>query len=86
MEDNKHLDVVWEIDWAQKLQKTGTSEQLISISSDGKVNEWNIKKGLECNELKLIAHQQNPLFKSKNNKKTRTRAIRRVSAFPQDIQ
>ena len=48
------------------MQKTGISEQLISISSDGKVNEWNIKKGLECNELKLIAHQQNPLFKSKN--------------------
>ena len=66
MEENKHLDIVWEIDWAQKMQKTGISEQLISISSDGKVNEWNIKKGLECNELKLIAHQQNPLFKSKN--------------------
>jgi WD40 repeat protein len=67
MEDNKHLDIVWEIDWARKSQKAGCSEQLISISSDGKVNEWNIKKGLECNELKLIAHQQNPLFKSKCN-------------------
>ena len=67
MEEDKHLDIVWEIDWVKKPQKTGCDEQLMSISSDGKVNEWSIKKGLECNELKLIAHQPNPLFKSKFN-------------------
>ena len=81
MEDNKHLDVVWEINWAKKSQKTGCTEQLISISSDGRVNEWNIKKGLECNELKLIAHQQNPLFKSTPNQ-TNATPTRRASAFP----
>ena len=86
MEDNKHLDVVWEIDWARKSQKTGSSEQLISISSDGKVNEWNIKKGLECNELKLIAHQQNPLFKRKIDQETRVRATKRASGFLQDTR
>ena len=65
MEEDKHLDIVWEIDWVKKPQNTGCDEQLMSISSDGKVNEWSIKKGLECNELKLIARQPNPLFKSK---------------------
>ena len=64
MEEDKHLDVVWEIEWVKKPQKSGCNEQLMSISSDGKVNEWNIKKGLECSELKLIAHQPNPIFKS----------------------
>ena len=34
-----------------------SSERLVSISSDGKVNEWNTKKGLQC---KTLIHLKQP--------------------------
>jgi WD40 repeat protein len=40
----KHTEPVWEIKWVQK--ENGLSQILTSISSDGKVNQWSMKKGL----------------------------------------
>lgn len=45
----KHLDVVWEVQWVPR-GNSGASdkgETLVSISSDGRVVEWSMKKGLE---------------------------------------
>jgi WD40 repeat protein len=46
--EGKHTDIVWEIQW---VDKEGKGESLISISGDGRVIEWSMKKGLEFTEL-----------------------------------
>lgn len=51
--NEKHLDVVWEVDWVGKSQNSDKGEGLVSISSDGRIVEWSIKKGLESQELKI---------------------------------
>jgi len=45
----KHLDAVWETQWVPKSSSGGNDigETLVSISSDGRVVEWSMKKGLE---------------------------------------
>jgi len=47
--DGKHSDIIWEIQW---VQREGKGEFLISISGDGRIIEWSMKKGLEFTELK----------------------------------
>lgn len=46
--EGKHTDIIWEIQWVDKAEK---GETLVSISGDGRVIEWSMKKGLEFNEL-----------------------------------
>lgn len=46
---DKHIDTVWEVKWCDQENEKG--ENLISISSDGRIVEWNIKKGLDSNDL-----------------------------------
>lgn len=53
----KHTDIVWEIQW---MQRENRSESLISISGDGRIIEWTMKKGLEYNELMLLKRETNP--------------------------
>ena len=54
--DEKHTDVVWEVKWVEKPSK---GESLVSISGDGRVIEWYLKKGLEFNELMQLKRQAN---------------------------
>ena len=46
---DKHNDIVWEVKWVEK--QNDKNEMLVSISSDGKVKEWSLKKGLEVGDL-----------------------------------
>ena len=46
---NKHTDIIWEIQWVTRDNK---AEALISISGDGRIVEWSMKKGLEYSDLK----------------------------------
>jgi WD40 repeat protein len=46
--ESKHTDIVWEVQWMQRENK---GESLISISGDGRIIEWSMKKGLEFTEL-----------------------------------
>jgi len=46
--EGKHSDIVWELKW---VEREGKGEALISISGDGRVIEWSMKKGLEFTEL-----------------------------------
>ena len=62
--DTKHLDVVWDVNWVGKNNNNDKGEGLVSISSDGKIIEWSIKKGLESQELKLLNRVTNPHIKS----------------------
>ena len=46
---DKHTDIVWEAKWVEK--PNDKNEMIVSISSDGKVKEWLLKKGLEVSDL-----------------------------------
>ncbi len=46
---DKHTDIVWEAKWIEK--PNDKNEMIVSISSDGKVKEWSLKKGLEVSDL-----------------------------------
>lgn len=47
--DGRHTEIIWELHWVQRESK---GESLISISGDGRIIEWSMKKGLELTELK----------------------------------
>lgn len=49
----KHTDCVWEVNWLGKGGKGSgdKGEGLLSISSDGRIVEWSMKKGLEYTDL-----------------------------------
>lgn len=53
--NGKHGDAVWEVNWVNRGGKGDKGEALVSISSDGRIVEWSMKKGLEfTGTLELI--------------------------------
>lgn len=49
----KHSSPVWQVRWVDRDQGAGEErdEILISISADGRVTKWSIRKGFECADL-----------------------------------
>ncbi|XP_062586196.1 dynein axonemal intermediate chain 4-like isoform X1 [Saccostrea cucullata] len=49
----KHTAPVWHIKWIEKERGSGeeTSEVVVSISTDGRVTQWSIRKGFECYDI-----------------------------------
>ena len=47
-----HMDAVWQVKWVNKSSER--TENLVSISSDGRVTEWSMKKGLSFTDLMLF--------------------------------
>ncbi|KAJ1638295.1 WD40-repeat-containing domain protein, partial [Pavlovales sp. CCMP2436] len=47
----KHNEPVWQVRWVEKLGGAGGDENLISVSTDGRVTQWALKKGLERTDL-----------------------------------
>ncbi|GBG68748.1 hypothetical protein CBR_g3290 [Chara braunii] len=45
----KHSDPVWKVKWVDRGAERG--EVLVSASTDGRITEWSIKKGLEFTDL-----------------------------------
>lgn len=52
-----HIDAVWQVKWINKGNERG--ENLVSISSDGRVTEWSMKKGLSFTDLMIIKRVSN---------------------------
>lgn len=48
----KHTDPVWQLKWVDQSAERG--ENLVSISTDGRVTQWQMKKGLEHVDLMLL--------------------------------
>lgn len=46
---DKHTDIVWECKWIER--PNDKNEIIITTSSDGKIKEWSLKKGLEVIDL-----------------------------------
>ena len=44
-----HAAAVWQVKWVEK--EEGKGEHIVSISADGRVKEWSMKKGLTCTGL-----------------------------------
>ena len=50
----RHYDTAWEVVWALRGRDRAKGESLISVSADGKVCEWELRKNLEPTELKAL--------------------------------
>ena len=48
--NGKHTSAVWQLRWLEKEPGSTDerSEVLISVSTDGRVTQWAIRKGFEC--------------------------------------
>lgn len=62
--DQKHTDIVWETKWVDRGPEKQPPELLVSVSSDGNVYQWSMKKGLEQTQLMQLKRVQNPLLGS----------------------
>ncbi|XP_002733663.1 dynein axonemal intermediate chain 4-like [Saccoglossus kowalevskii] len=51
--NGKHSAPVWQLKWIEKERGSGDDkgEVLVSISTDGRVTQWLIRKGFECSDL-----------------------------------
>lgn len=58
--DKKHTDIVWETRWVAQGHDKQPPELLVSVSSDGNVLQWSMKKGLEQSLLMSLKRLQNP--------------------------
>lgn len=44
----KHRDPIWELRWVERERgEEGRGEMLVSVSTDGRVTMWLVRKGLE---------------------------------------
>merc|ERR1711920_463926 len=57
--DQKHTDIVWETRWGDQGPDKQPPELLVSVSSDGNVLQWSMKKGLEQMTLMSLKRLQN---------------------------
>eukprot|EP01029_Cantina_marsupialis_P028200 TRINITY_DN775851_c0_g1_i1.p1 TRINITY_DN775851_c0_g1~~TRINITY_DN775851_c0_g1_i1.p1 ORF type:complete len:757 (+),score=150.43 TRINITY_DN775851_c0_g1_i1:115-2385(+) len=55
--EGKHSSPVWQVEWVDDGPDKG--ESLVSISSDGRVTRWSIKKGLVHNDLMVLKRLAN---------------------------
>ena len=65
--ENKHLSPVWHLKWTEKERANSNGEEeemevLMSVSTDGRVTQWMIRKGFESSDylkLKRITNKSN---------------------------
>jgi len=55
---SKHMEPAWQLAWIDKGAERG--EALVSVSSDGRVAEWNMKKGLSSSTLMVLKRTSAP--------------------------
>ena len=67
--NGKHSDAIWEVHWVGKGGKSNDKGQegLISISSDGRIVEWSMKKGLEYTDLMNLKRSTHSTNKETSN-------------------
>ncbi|XP_015210909.2 dynein axonemal intermediate chain 4 [Lepisosteus oculatus] len=71
---NKHTSPVWQVKWIE--QEKGTTgedkgETLISVSADGRITKWYLRKGLDCIDLIKLKRTRNEKVKKPAGEKER---------------
>lgn len=72
----KHSDPVWKVKWIKR--GADRDETLVSISTDGRVTQWSLKKGLEyidLMKLKRVARKTTVASGANNNSAPQTEAF-----------
>ncbi|XP_064387275.1 dynein axonemal intermediate chain 4-like isoform X2 [Halichondria panicea] len=71
---HKHSAPVWQVRWVAKERAVGENkaENLVSISVDGKVLQWSIRKGFESMQLMKLKRMVKPKQQSKRVKTKQT--------------
>ncbi|XP_051027950.1 dynein axonemal intermediate chain 4 [Acomys russatus] len=74
----KHLGPVWQVQWIE--QDRGTTgddkrEILVSISADGRVSKWVIRKGLDCHDLMRLRRTTSTSNKKGGEKEKKGEAL-----------
>uniref|UniRef100_H2YQ56 Dynein axonemal intermediate chain 4 n=1 Tax=Ciona savignyi TaxID=51511 RepID=H2YQ56_CIOSA len=66
----KHSSPVWQLCWIEREKALGEerSEILISISADGRVVQWSIRKGFECSDLMKLKRTARKNIQKKKEK------------------
>jgi len=86
LEDIKHFEGILELDWVSRGQsKEDASESIVTISSDGKLLEWSIKKTLDVTELKQITQTSKIGINSKDAASLNTQNFRYSGGFSFDF-
>lgn len=69
---HKHSAPVWQVSWVTKERAVGENkaENLVSISVDGKILQWSIRKGFESTQLMKLKRMVKP---KQQPKKIRTK-------------
>ncbi|XP_025930359.1 WD repeat-containing protein 78, partial [Apteryx rowi] len=75
---DKHIGPVWQLKWVE--QDRGTTgddkgEILISISADGRITKWFIRKGLGCSDLMKIKRTESEKKKLTGEKERKSEAL-----------
>ncbi|XP_022089217.1 WD repeat-containing protein 78-like [Acanthaster planci] len=71
----KHSAPVWQLKWIDKEKGASPEERgelLISISTDGRVTQWQIRKGFECADLMKLKRVAKATKKQKEGKETKS--------------
>ncbi|XP_028666813.1 dynein axonemal intermediate chain 4 [Erpetoichthys calabaricus] len=71
---NKHTGPVWQLQWIE--QERGASgddkgDSLISVSADGKIAKWYLRKGLDCTDLMKLKRTRGDKSKKPTGEKER---------------
>uniref|UniRef100_A0A667H071 Dynein axonemal intermediate chain 4 n=3 Tax=Lynx TaxID=13124 RepID=A0A667H071_LYNCA len=74
----KHLGPVWQLQWIE--QDRGTTgddkrEILVSISADGRISKWVIRKGLDCHDLMRLKRTTSSSSKKGGEKEKKGEAL-----------
>jgi WD40 repeat protein len=86
LEDIKHFEGILELDWVSRGQsKEDVSESIVTISSDGKLLEWSLKKTLDVTELKQITQTSKIGIASKDAAALNTQNFRYSGGFSFDF-
>ncbi|XP_064607493.1 dynein axonemal intermediate chain 4-like [Liolophura sinensis] len=85
----KHTAPIWQLHWIEKERGSGEerAEVLVSVSTDGRITQWSIRKGFESYDLMKLKRLPTRMQGSKNKEKKGEAFIsRHAGGFCVDFQ
>nr|XP_028588974.1 WD repeat-containing protein 78 isoform X1 [Podarcis muralis]XP_028588975.1 WD repeat-containing protein 78 isoform X1 [Podarcis muralis]XP_028588976.1 WD repeat-containing protein 78 isoform X1 [Podarcis muralis] len=85
---DKHLGPVWQLRWVEQdrgITGEDKGEILVSISADGRVTKWFVRKGLSCNDLMKLKRTASDKKKGGAEKKSEALISRQAPGLSFDF-